>query len=588
MKKTLLLTVVALASVMTLDAQQNKIKSSYSNEKLNVSEESNFQFKSDVQSFSKGNTSKTKTKSSEKLIKDTLKLVDYKKNYGSTPSSVASNNIGYKLKPYPAQAPSTGKDYLFLNQYFNNTSTFTLKGMGVVLRSINTTSADVDLVFRDKKGVMIGTKVTKNIPFNASYNAYYFMLPTAVVISDSFSIEISPSNDKDSIQVLTAGKYGINAVATGSITAKNLTVSAWTSGGFYVGQTITGTGVTPGTKITGQTAALVYTVDQSQTVSSTSISGQLLTYGESTTSLGVYNVPTTGSSTVKLYSLYWNAAANKEFETDLYVYPIVEYSLNNKPTINNKCLATSETVEVTIPNKDLLKNPLFNRAAFSQKYLGKKPVDGFFYSVVSFNNDLEDNYLDQSTPNSWKVSKTYTTNDKNDSIFVSTSLVSYNKLSSAYWNESIDTILVSSKINNTLARNQTNLVATVTGGFKPYSYTWTPSATNVNTVPAIVGAQSVSVVDANGCSANATTASIAELGNSSVFSVYPNPANDIVTVSLADNTLKGSIVLTSADGKVIETRNYSNSSVETFDVKSLNSGVYFFQIGNTTEKVIIK
>jgi hypothetical protein len=76
--------------------------------------------------------------------------------------------------------------------------------------------------------------------------------------------------------------------------------------------------------------------------------------------------------------------------------------------------------------------------------------------------------------------------------------------------------------------------------------------------------------------------------NVTSFSVYPNPANDIVTVSLSENTMNGTIRLFSADGKVIETRNYSNSSVETFDVKSLNSGVYFFQIGNTTEKVIIK
>jgi len=75
---------------------------------------------------------------------------------------------------------------------------------------------------------------------------------------------------------------------------------------------------------------------------------------------------------------------------------------------------------------------------------------------------------------------------------------------------------------------------------------------------------------------------------SSIFTVFPNPANDVVTVSLADNARTGSIVLTSADGKVIETRNYSNSSVETFNVKSLTSGVYFFQVGNHTERVIVK
>jgi hypothetical protein len=77
--------------------------------------------------------------------------------------------------------------------------------------------------------------------------------------------------------------------------------------------------------------------------------------------------------------------------------------------------------------------------------------------------------------------------------------------------------------------------------------------------------------------------------NVSSYSIFPNPANDFISVTfsdLAENN--GTIRLLSADGKVIETRNYSNASVETFDVKSLNSGVYFFQIGNITEKVIIK
>ena len=73
------------------------------------------------------------------------------------------------------------------------------------------------------------------------------------------------------------------------------------------------------------------------------------------------------------------------------------------------------------------------------------------------------------------------------------------------------------------------------------------------------------------------------------FSVYPNPTNDIVTVSLSDLVIsEGTIKLTSADGKLIEAREFNNSTVESFDVKSLKAGIYFFQIGNTTEKVVIK
>jgi hypothetical protein len=79
-----------------------------------------------------------------------------------------------------------------------------------------------------------------------------------------------------------------------------------------------------------------------------------------------------------------------------------------------------------------------------------------------------------------------------------------------------------------------------------------------------------------------------EENNSSSFSIFPNPTSDLVSISLGENNQNGTILLTSADGKVIETRNYSNASVQSFDVKGLTSGVYFFQVGNETQKVMIK
>ncbi len=65
------------------------------------------------------------------------------------------------------------------------------------------------------------------------------------------------------------------AVVTGSIATTVLTVTAVTSGTLSVGQTISGSGVTAGTKITalgtGTGGAGTYTVDTSQTASSTTI-----------------------------------------------------------------------------------------------------------------------------------------------------------------------------------------------------------------------------------------------------------------------------------------------------------------------------
>jgi hypothetical protein len=67
----------------------------------------------------------------------------------------------------------------------------------------------------------------------------------------------------------------VAAVVTGSIATTVLTVTAVTSGKLSVGQTISGSGVTSGTKITalgtGTGGAGTYTVDTSQTASSTTV-----------------------------------------------------------------------------------------------------------------------------------------------------------------------------------------------------------------------------------------------------------------------------------------------------------------------------
>jgi len=70
-------------------------------------------------------------------------------------------------------------------------------------------------------------------------------------------------------------RAGNGAVVTGSIATTTLTVTAVTSGTLTVGQTISGAGVTPGTKITalgtGTGGTGTYTVSASQTASSTTI-----------------------------------------------------------------------------------------------------------------------------------------------------------------------------------------------------------------------------------------------------------------------------------------------------------------------------
>ena len=496
----------------------------------------------------KTNTNYKKVRGAKTVV-DTLKFIDYKKAYGN-PSNylTSSNNIGYKLKGYPAQSPDTGTDYLSLFQNFNSTTQVKLKGMGVVVRSLNTTSADVDVSIYGKKTLggqseLLAT-VTKNIVYNAvasnGYTVYYFMLPTDLVIPDTFSVNIAPHAPKDSIQVLTTGYYGRTTSATASISGTTLTATAFTNTGFSVGQVITGTGVTAGTKITAQTGATTYTVSVSQTVASTTITAPTLTYGFAGGLLGVHNVPTSGSATDAIYSLYWNQTANKAYETDIFTYPIVEYTWDSQPTIDNKCLATSKTVKVTFSNEKLVKNPLFNRASFDLTYRGKTKADNAFYDYIGYAKDKTSDNVDNATPN-FAISKTYSSDVDNDTINITEYLITYNKNSVDYIKSTATTFLISGKMvaipnsvnaNGSNADGQASVI--VSGGYTPYTYSWTNTQLKTNSITVAAGTYAPTITDANSCT---LVAAPIVVGSNSAKS----SAKDITSFSFVSPTATGVI-----------------------------------------------
>ena len=617
MNKKLLLSFAVFATALTVNAQKDLKKHAsavnkgkYSSRSVLV--EGNESFKSEIKNveLTKKNVDSSKKRGAITVM-DTLKLVDYKKAYGSpTNYMTTSNSISYTLQKYPAMSPDTGDDYLSLVQNFYSTTESKLKSVGIVVRSLNTSgSSGVDVHFFAKKtkggANEYLTTVSKTINYNAvannGYNIYYFDLPSTVVVPDTFSIEVSPTADTDTIQVLTAGKYGIDAVATASISGTSMTVSAWTSGGFYVGQEISGTGVTAGTKIIGQTAANVYTLSESQTVASTTITGKLLTYGNYTADLGVFNVPTAGEPTYNRYSIFWNTGENKPYETDVFAYPVVEYTWDSNPTVNNVCLGDSKDVTVQFSNKDLISNPLFNRAAFDIVYKGKTKADNYFFASAEFAGDLSLISID-GTSSDFTATKSYASESVNDTMLVSEYLITYNKLSSAYYNSNEVEYLVSSKIaldsSSVMASNdQTNdgkAVVSAIGGFEPYTYEWSASAGTTDTVMVGNGSYSVVVTDNNGCTESASvtvdagTASIAALAISGL-NIYPNPTANVLNVAF-DSKSAAIVELVNVAGQVIDTKTSTGVVKTSFNTANLNAGVYFVNIkvaeGTFTTKVV--
>ena len=127
------------------------------------------------------------------------------------------------------------------------------------------------------------------------------------------------------------------------------------------------------------------------------------------------------------------------------------------------------------------------------------------------------------------------------------------------------------------------------------TYLWSNSITGVSNTVTTSGNYLVTATS-SGCSATSSVVTLSfincagiEETTTSSFKVFPNPSNDIITISFSDAmSNNGTINFVSADGKLVEKREYTNSSVQTFDVKSLNPGVYFFQIENKIEKVVVQ
>jgi hypothetical protein len=74
------------------------------------------------------------------------------------------------------------------------------------------------------------------------------------------------------------------------------------------------------------------------------------------------------------------------------------------------------------------------------------------------------------------------------------------------------------------------------------------------------------------------------------FSVFPNPANDFVTISNSENISVNSISITDLNGRVVKQNTYSNVTNVQVNISDLSSGVYMMNIssdkGSVTKKII--
>lgn len=74
------------------------------------------------------------------------------------------------------------------------------------------------------------------------------------------------------------------------------------------------------------------------------------------------------------------------------------------------------------------------------------------------------------------------------------------------------------------------------------------------------------------------------------FTVFPNPANDVINVSNTNNVNVNKITVTDLNGRVVKEVNYSNTTNIQVNVSDLSSGVYMMNInsdkGSSVQKII--
>ena len=177
-----------------------------------------------------------------------------------------------------------------------------------------------------------GALLMAQLPYNGSVNAYLRgasvtgaanLAALVAITSGNISLNIDGASfTNNSVNLTTANSYsGVAALLqtalqtntptlasfTGSITAKNMNVSAVASGVIVPGQTVAGTGVTAGTTVVSQTSGTtggigVYVVSTSQTVASGALITQpaapTVTYDSVSQAFVVSSGSTGASSTI--------------------------------------------------------------------------------------------------------------------------------------------------------------------------------------------------------------------------------------------------------------------------------------------------
>src|SRR5690606_18599144 len=78
----------------------------------------------------------------------------------------------------------------------------------------------------------------------------------------------------------------------------------------------------------------------------------------------------------------------------------------------------------------------------------------------------------------------------------------------------------------------------------------------------------------------------------SQFSIYPNPASDVINIANAENILVNGVEIVDLNGRVVKSVNFNGVTQAQINISELSSGMYLMNVssdqGTTTKKIVKK
>jgi choice-of-anchor B domain-containing protein len=145
-----------------------------------------------------------------------------------------------------------------------------------------------------------------------------------------------------------------------------------------------------------------------------------------------------------------------------------------------------------------------------------------------------------------------------------------------------DYIVVNESPDAVASASAGSATVTVTGGATPYEFLWSDGQTTETATGLSVGSYSVTVTDANGCTAFAEVevtqpSDIEVYEDGLMVSLYPNPVADQLRIDLQGQGANYMMQVTDPTGKLIMEDNLHNGG-HSFDLTKLPGGIYNVRI----------